>query len=71
MCGASIGRNTRARRPFRAVLIARLAVGTRERLDEIEHFFVSRDEREARRYERLGRKGPAAAQRLARRASIR
>ncbi|MGH7803480.1 MAG: inorganic diphosphatase [Candidatus Binatia bacterium] len=43
----------------------------RHRLDGIEHFFVSYNEMEGRRFEPLGRKGPTVAHRLVRRATIR
>jgi inorganic pyrophosphatase len=48
-----------------------LAELDRHRLDEIEHFFVSYNEMEGRRFEPLGRRGPAAALRLVRRGAIR
>jgi inorganic pyrophosphatase len=41
----------------------------RRRIDEIERFFVSYNEMEGRRFEPLGRRGPAAAWRLVERAA--
>ena len=43
----------------------------RQRLDEIEHFFASYNEMEGRRFKTLGRKGPAKARALVKKAASR
>src|SRR4051812_13792823 len=50
--------------PYNPAEFQSLEEVSRQRLDEVEHFFVSYNDAEGRRFEPLGRQGPDRAQKL-------